>query len=152
MKQTLLIITLVLAVISESSFAQQVSMNETLKIHEYSHIKEVNDGINDRLAVFSNKMKELNYSEIDEFEDGIKGENFFTKMITGSAMEVHFNAVIMFKEDRYKLTINNFRIKDVRFGTVALETLKKSSQKKWVQFINEQLPQVVSNLENIDEW
>ena len=142
MKKPLLLITLIF-IISESSFSQEVSMNESFKIYEYAHVKEFTEETDDRLDLFSNKMKELNYSEIEKFKDGIKGENFFTKMILGSAMEVHFNTLIMFKEDRYKFTINNFRIKDVRYGTVALETLKKG---------NEQLPQVVSNLENMDEW
>ncbi len=152
MKKTLLILTLILAFTTESTLAQEVSMNETLKIYEYTHIKDFDGGIETRLDLFANKMKELNYSGIEKTEDGIKGENFFTKMILGSAMEVHFNALIMFKEGKYKLTINNFRIKDERYGTVAVETLGKGSQKKWVKFINEQLPQVVANLENTDEW
>jgi len=152
MKKILLILTLTLAIISESSFAQEVTMNETLKIYEFTQVKEFDGEIENRLDHFANKMKELNYSGNEKTEDGIKGENFFTKMIYGSAMEVHFNAFIMFKEGRYKLTINNFRIKDERYGTVAVETLKKSSQKKWVEFINEQLPKVVANLENINEW
>jgi len=152
MRKIILILTLTLSFITESSFAQEVTMNETLKIYEFTRIKEFDGGIEKRLDLFSNKMKELNYSGTEKTEDGIKGENFFTKMIYGSAMEVHFNALIMFKDGRYKLTINNFRIKDERYGTVAVETLRKSSQKKWVEFINEQLPQVVANLENTDEW
>ncbi|HMU98349.1 MAG TPA: hypothetical protein PLC61_06615 [Chitinophagales bacterium] len=133
-------------------YGQHVSMNETLGIYEYSHIKEFKDGINTRLDLFAQKMKESNYSDVNITDKGIKGENFFTKMILGSAMEVHFNAFIDFKEGKYKLTINNFRIKDVRYGTVALETIGKNSQKKWVNFINEKLPQVVANLENTDKW
>ncbi len=153
MKKITSILSLILIIITnESSFAQEVSMNETLKIYEYTDIREFDLSIENRLNLFANKMKELNYSEVEKFDDGIKGENFFTKMIFGSAMEVHFNSFIMFKEGRYKLTINNFRIKDERYGTVAVETLKKSSQKKWIEFINEQLPQVVSNLENMDKW
>ena len=152
MRKIILILTLTLSFITESSFAQEVTMNETLKIYEFTQIKEFDGEIENRLDLFSNKMKELNYSGTERTEDGIKGENFFTKMIYGSAMEVHFNALIIFKEGRYKLTINNFRIKDERYGTVAVETLRKSSQKKWIQFINEQLPQVVANLKNTDEW
>ncbi len=152
MRKIILILTLTLSFISESSFAQEVTMNETLKIYEFTQIKEFDGEIENRLDLFANKMKELNYSGTEKTNDGIKGENFFTKMIYGSAMEVHFNALIMFKDGRYKLTINNFRIKDERYGTVAVETLRKSSQKKWVEFINEQLPQVVANLENTDEW
>jgi len=99
-------------------------------------------------------FQELNYEEIAKSEDRIYGKNFFTKMIYGSAMEVHFNTMIKFKDSSYKLIINNFRIKDVRYGTVAVETLGKSSQKKWMNFISNQLPLVIANLEreNTDEW
>lgn len=152
MRKPLLILTLILTMISKPSFAQEVSLNENLKIYEYTHVKEFDSPIENRLDLFTNKMKELNYSGTEKTNDGIKGENFFTKMIFGSAMEVHFNTLIMFKEGQYKVTINNFRIKDERYGTVAVETLRKSSQKKWVKFINEQLPQVVANIENTDTW
>lgn len=131
-----------------------VPLNETLKIYEYTHIKEYNGNVSDRLELFNEKMEEFNYEDIEVNEDRIKGKNFFTKMIYGSAMEIHFNTVIKFKEGRYKLTINNFRIKDVRYGTVAVETLKKSSQKKWMDFAGTQLPTVIANLEGVstDEW
>ena len=129
-----------------------VPMNETLKIYEYTHVKEFDGKLTDRLELFVEKMQELSYDEIEKIENGIKGENFVTKMIFGSAMEVHFNVLIKFKDDRYKLTINNFRIKDVRYGTVAVETLRKSSQKKWMEFINEKLPQVIAILENTEKW
>lgn len=143
---------ILLLVFSATCFSQSVTLNETLKLYEYSHVKELTGAELDRIKIFSDKMKEFNYSDIQSTEDNIKGENFFTKMITGSAMEVHFNVLILFKEGKYKLTVNNFRIKDVRYGTVAVETLGKSSQKRWVNFINEQLPQVISNLENTDKW
>jgi hypothetical protein len=132
--------------------SQQVSMNETLKMYEYSHVKDFSGDSAERYKLFVNKMRELNYKNVESFDNGLKGENFFTKMIMGSAMEVHFNALIQFKDGKYKLTINNFTIKDVRYGAVALETLGKGAQKRWVNFINEQLPQVVANLENADKW
>jgi len=131
-----------------------VPMNETLQIYEYTHIKEYSGATIDRLELFMGNMQELNYEEIAKSEDRIYGKNFFTKMIYGSAMEVHFNTMIKFKDSSYKLIINNFRIKDVRYGTVAVETLGKSSQKKWMNFISNQLPLVIANLEreNTDEW
>ena len=152
MKNIYLNLILFLTISIGSSYGQEVVMNEKLKIYEYTHVKEFDKEIAERLELFAEKMQELNYSETEKTDDGIKGENFFTKMIFGSAMEVHYNALVKFKDGRYKLTINNFRIKDERYGTVAVETLRKGSQKKWVKFINEQLPQVISNLENKDQW
>lgn len=149
MKNTIFTLFLISTIFT---YGQEVEMNETLKIYEYSHVKEFNEEIESRLKLFEEKMQELNYSEIEKSNDGIKGKSFFTKMIFGSAMEVHYNVLIKFKDDRYKLTMNNFRIKDVRYGTVAVETLRRGAQKKWVNFINEQLPQVIANLENTDKW
>tara|TARA_R110002111_G_scaffold258647_1_gene327916 strand:- start:636 stop:1085 length:450 start_codon:yes stop_codon:yes gene_type:complete len=149
MKKTIFTLLLISTILT---YGQEVEMSETLKIYEYTHVKEFDAGIDSRLELFEEKMQELNYSGTEKSDDGIKGENFFTKMIMGSAMEVHYNALIKFKDGRYKLTINNFRIKDERYGTVAVETLRKGAQKKWVKFINEKLPQVVANLENTDKW
>jgi hypothetical protein len=73
-------------------------------------------------------------------------------MIFGSAMEVHYNLLLEFKENRYKLLVNNFKVKDVRYGSVAIETLKKRSTGKWVGFINEELPLIISNIETVDDW
>lgn len=143
---------LLLLFVSAVGFSQQVTMNETLKLYEYTHVKDFSGEATDRSKLFLDKMRELNYENIESFEGGVKAESFVTKMIMGSAMEVHYNALIQFKEGKYRLTINNFRIKDVRYGTVAVETLGKGSQKRWVGFINEQLPQIISNLENIDKW
>ena len=149
MKKTIFTLLLISTFLT---YGQEVKMNETLKIYEYTHVKEFDGGIESRLELFDEKMQELNYSGTEKSDDGIKGENFFTKMIMGSAMEVHYNTLIKFKDGRYKLTINNFRIKDERYGTVAVETLRKGAQKKWVKFINTKLPQVVANLENTDKW
>jgi len=137
---------------SKKKDSSELSMNQTLRIYEYTHVKKFEGEIQTRLKLFFEKMQELNYKETKKNEEGIKGENFITKMILGSAMEVHYNTLVKFKDDRYKLIINNFRIKDVRYGTVAVETLRKGSQKKWVKFINEKLPQIIANLENTDQW
>ena len=65
------------------TYGQEVKMNETLKIYEYTHVKEFDGGIESRLELFDEKMQELNYSGTEKSDDGIKGENFFTKMING---------------------------------------------------------------------
>jgi len=130
MKNIILSLILIFTISVANSYGQEVTMNETLKIYEYTNVKEFVGGIEDRLELFVEKMQELNYQVDEKADDGIKGENFFTKMILGSAMEVHYNALVKFKGGRYKLTINSFRIKVVRYGTVAVETLRKGSQKK----------------------
>ncbi|MFB9055085.1 hypothetical protein ACFFVB_18535 [Formosa undariae] len=152
MKIKLLILFVSISYLSLNASAQEVTFNESLNLYEFTKVQEYEGDIQTRLKIFENNLKELNYDDTEISEDRVKGESFFTKMIYGSAMEMHYNALIIFKEGRYKLTINNFKINDVRYGTVALETLKKGSQKRWVSFINENLPQVISNLEKQDTW
>jgi hypothetical protein len=94
----------------------------------------------------------LNYSNISKSENDINGESFFSKLITGTAMEIHYQVFIQFKEGRYKLTINKFAIKDQRYGTMPLENLKKKSQERWIELINEKLPDIIKNLENTETW
>lgn len=149
---TLLIFIAFGPLLTVQSFAQKVELNETTKIYEYSHVKDFTDDIKSRLDLFSVKMKELNYSEVSKSENDITGESFFSKLIMGTAMEIHYQAFIQFKEGRYKLTINKFAIKDQRYGTMPLENLKKKSQERWIELINENLPEIIKNLENIDTW
>ena len=149
---TLLIFIAFGPLLTVQSFAQKVELNETTKIYEYSHVKVFTDDRKSRLDLFSVKMKELNYSEVSKSENDITGESFFSKLIMGTAMEIHYQAFIQFKEGRYKLTINKFAIKDQRYGTMPLENLKKKSQERWIELINENLPEIIKNLENIDTW
>lgn len=151
-KLTLLILTVFVSSLTVQSFAQKVELNETTKIYEYSHVKDFTGDIRSRLDLFSAKMKELNYSNISQSENDIKGESFFSKLIMGTALEIHSQAFIQFKEGRYKLTINKFAIKDQRYGTMPLENLKKKSQERWIELINEKLPEIIQNLENTETW
>lgn len=151
-KITLLVFTIFVSSLSVKSYAQKVELNETTKIYEYSHVKDFTGDIKSRLDLFSDKMKALNYSDISKSENDIKGESFFSKLITGTAMEIHYQAFMQFKEGRYKLTINKFAIRDQRFGTMPLENLRKKSQQRWIELINEKLPEIIKNLENTDTW
>tara|TARA_R110002050_G_scaffold992_1_gene6806 strand:- start:4465 stop:4926 length:462 start_codon:yes stop_codon:yes gene_type:complete len=149
---TFLIIAIFITLFTVKSYAQKVKLNETTIIYEYSHVKEFTSDMKSRLDLFSNKMKELNYSDISHSENDIKGESFFSKIITGTALEIHYQSFIQFKEGRYKLTINKFAIKDQRYGTMPLENLRKKSQQRWIELINEKLPEIIKNLENTDDW
>ena len=151
-KLTFLILAVFVSSLTIQSFAQKVELNETTKIYEYSHVKDFTGDINSRLDLFSGKMKELNYSDISKSENDIKGESFFSKLIMGSAMEIHYQAFIQLKEGRYKLTINKFAIKDQRYGTMPLENLKKKSQERWIGLINDKLPEIITNIENTETW
>lgn len=147
-----LIVAVFVSSLTVQSYAQKVELNETTKIYEYSHIKDFAGNIKSKLDLFSDKMIELNYSDFSKSENDIKGENFFSKLIMGSAMEIHYQAFIQFKDSRYKLTINKFAIKDQRYGTMPLENLKKKSQERWIELINEKLPEIIRNLENTETW
>lgn len=151
-KLTFIVFAIFVSALNTKSYAQKVELNETTKIYEYSHVKEFTGDTKNRLDLFSDKMKELNYSDISKSENDIKGESFFSKLIMGTAMEIHYQAFIQFKEGRYKLTINKFTIKDQRYGTMPLENLKKKSQERWIELINEKLPDIIQNLENTETW
>jgi len=133
-------------------FSQELTLNEELNIYNYEVVKDLQITVAERLDIFEKKLKELNYNNIVKDETSIKSESFVTKMIFGSAMEVHYNVYIQFKEDRYKLLLNDFTVNDVRFGKVAIETMKKSSRKRWIGFINKELPQILANIENTSSW
>lgn len=151
-KLTFLIFIVFASSLTVRSFAQKVELNETTKIYEYSHVKDFTGDIKNRLDLFSVKMKELNYSDVSQSENDIKGESFFSKLIMGTAMEIHYQTFIQFKEGRYKLTINKFSIKDQRYGTMPIENLKKKSQVRWIELINEKLPEIIHNIENTESW
>lgn len=132
--------------------AQTVTQNENTKVFEYAIVKEFSGDSIARLELFSNKFKELNYSNITITKNDIKGESFFTKIITGTSMEIHYQVLIQFKQNKYRILINKFVIKDQRYGATPLENIGKSSQKRWIEYINENLPTIVKNIENTDTW
>lgn len=133
------------------AFSQELTLNEKKGIYEFS---ETNNNTDNNFSVnrFYNSMKDLNYNSLIKSDKEVKGENFFSKKIFGSAMEVHYNAIVKFKDNKYKIVLNSFRIKDVRYGTMPIEELKKRSRKKWIKLINERLPKIVENLKLKEEW
>jgi len=147
-----LLIISCLCLLNINAISQKITISNSSKKYEYSHVKEFEGNVGDRLTLFEKKMNELNYSNVNSSDNQIKGESFITKVLTGTAMEVHYNLVIQLKEGRYRLAVNDFTIKDQRFGTYILEDLKERSQKRWVSFINEKLPDIIKNVESkVDE-
>jgi hypothetical protein len=144
--------TIILLLITASLYSQEVKLNQEINLYEYSHVKNLDVEKSAKIDLFLTQLRKLNYTTIESGTDFIKADNFVTKMIFGSAMEVHYNLLLEFKENRYKLLVNNFKVKDVRYGSVAIETLKKRSTRKWVGFINEELPLIISNIETVDDW
>ena len=144
--------TIILLLITANLYSQEVKLNQEINLYEYSHVKNLDVEKSAKIDLFLTQLRKLNYTNIESGTDFIKADNFVTKMIFGSAMEVHYNLLLEFKENRYKLLVNNFKVKDVRYGSVAIETLKKRSTGKWVGFINEELPLIISNIETVDDW
>lgn len=145
-------VVIILSLFGSNLFAQTLTLNEATKIYEYSHVKEFTTDTKSRLDIFSEKFKGLNYSNVVKTDIDIKGESYFSKLILGTAMEIHYQVFIQFKEGKYKLTINKFAIKDQRYGAMPLENIGKSSQKKWIEYINQNLPDIIKNIENSDTW
>ena len=144
--------TIILLLITASLYSQELKLNQEINLYEYSHVKNLDVEKSAKIDLFLTQLRKLNYTNIESGTDFIKADNFVTKMIFGSAMEVHYNLLLEFKENRYKLLVNNFKVKDLRYGSVAIETLKKRSTGKWVGFINEELPLIISNIETVDDW
>jgi len=151
MKKQVLFIVLLFSIVG-NAIAQSVVQNETTKVFEYANIKEFTGDTKARIDLFANKFKELNYSNISSSENDIKGESFFTKIIMGTSMEVHYQVFIQFKENKYKIIINKFVIKDQRYGATPIENISKSSQKRWLEYINENLPTIIKNIESTETW
>jgi len=144
--------TIILLLITASLYSQELKLNQEINLYEYSHVKNLDVEKSAKIDLFLTQLRKINYTNIESGTDFIKADNFVTKMIFGSAMEVHYNLLLEFKENRYKLLVNNFKVKDLRYGSVAIETLKKRSTGKWVGFINEELPLIISNIETVDDW
>ena len=131
---------------------QTVKLNTDTGIYEVVVIDSLSKKSTDRLLDFKKQMDLLNYSDINSNESTISGESYFTKQIMGSAMEVHFNAVVEFKEDRYRITLNKFYVNDVRYGQYTFEDMKSGNRKRWINLVNEKAPDLIQRLKYVDEW
>ena len=138
--------------VSTTCFAQSVELNPDTKIYEVVIIDSLNTSPEDRLESFKKQMTALSYEAINAGENSLSGQSYFTKKIYGSAMEVHYNTVIDFKDNRYRITFNKFYVNDVRYGQYTFEDMKKSNRKRWIDLVNEKIPEIISQLKYIDNW
>ena len=136
------------------TYAQEVELNHKTKLNEYSCVETFNGSMTDQIELLKGNLQSLGYDHIESSSSKVRGENFFSKIITGTSMEVHYQVLLLFKEDRYKLIVNGFTIKDQRYGSVKLESLRKKSQARWIALINEKLPSIINNIKEIpsDDW
>ena len=138
--------------ISTTCFAQSVELNPETEIYEVVIIDSLDTAPEDRLESFKKQMTALSYENVNASENSLSGQSYFTKKIFGSAMEVHFNTVIDFKDDRYRITFNKFYVNDVRYGQYTFEDMKKSNRKRWIDLVNQKIPEIISRLKYIDNW
>lgn len=138
--------------ISTTCFAQSVELNPDTKIYEVVIIDSLDTAPEDRLESFKKQMTALSYEDVNASENSLSGQSYFTKKIFGSAMEVHYNTVIDFKDNRYRITFNKFYVNDVRYGQYTFEDMKKSHRKRWIDLVNEKIPEIISRLKYIDNW
>jgi hypothetical protein len=141
-------IALLLLFIPFFGFSQELKLNDVNSLYEYSHIKEsTNTTIND----IEKNISALKYTNIYKSENTISGENYFSVLIMGTPLQVHYYASIEFKENKYKLTINKFIIEDKRWSPIPLENIK-TGRSRWIKKINENLPKIVKSIETISTW
>jgi len=119
----------------------QVTFNEDKNLFQYEFTEQT---INYSTDIKEIKLIELGFDEIKKIDNVVYGKSFFTKMIYGSAMEIHYTI----KFENEKIIFSNFKINDVRYGRVALEELKKTAQKKWINEIDSRIPDVIRKLNN----
>ena len=119
----------------------QVTFNQDKNLFQYEFTEQ---NINYSTDIKEIKLIELGFDEIKKIDNVVYGKSFFTKMIYGSAMEIHYTI----KFENEKIIFSNFKINDVRYGRVALEELKKTAQKKWINEIDSRIPDVIRKLNN----
>ena len=128
--------------------AQELSLNESTNFYEFSKIVETND---EKIqGKFSQRFKQINLENIEINENSINGKGFTNHLVGGFAtVEIHYSVKIDFKEGKYRLTITNFKLTD-KNGSNPLEGMR-SFKKKWIKKINKKLPEIITNIEKVDE-
>lgn len=134
------------------SYSQTISFNSETKVYEYSEVVEFESSISETLEQMYFTMKELNYSNLEKTETDITGNNFFFHVITGTALEVRYSVIILFRDGRYKLTVNNFTLYQAGHGTMRMEGVRKKARDKWVQIVNDKLPEILIQLKQKPDW
>lgn len=129
-------------------FTQEIQINDVNSLYEYSHIKESTNKI---INEFEKNILSLKYTNVFKNENSLSGENYFSVMIMGTPVQVHYYVSIEFKENKYKLVINKFILEDRRWSPVPLENIR-SGKSKWIGKINENLPKIIKSIETISSW
>ena len=129
-------------------FSQEIQMNDINSLYEYSHIR---DSTNTTINELEKNILALKYSNIAKSENTLSGENYFSVMILGTPVQVHYFISVEFKENKYKLNISKFILEDRRWSPVPLENIK-SGKSKWIKKINENLPKIIKSIETISNW
>lgn len=142
------IVRLLILLISLNVYAQELTLNESTNFYEFSKVVESNH--NDIKSKLTERFNEINLEDIVKTENAIKGKGFTNHLVGGFAtVEIHYFVKIEFKNNRYKLTLTNFKLTD-RNGTNPLEGMR-SFKKTWIRKINKKLPEIISNIEKINE-
>lgn len=128
--------------------SQEIQMNEINSLYEFSHIKE---STNITINELEKNILALKYSNVAKSENTLSGENYFSVIILGTPVQVHYFILIEFKENKYKLNISKFILEDRRWSPVPLENIK-SGKSKWIKKINENLPKIIKSIETISNW
>lgn len=134
-------------------YSQKLSLNESTNFYEFSKIVETND--EKTKGKFIKRFKQINLENIESSEKSIKGNGFTNHLVGGYAtVEINYTVKVDFKKGRYRMTITNFKLTD-KNGSNPLEGMR-SYKKKWLKKINKKLPEIISNIENLntkeEEW
>ncbi|RXG32011.1 hypothetical protein [Leeuwenhoekiella marinoflava] len=145
-------IFIILFFIALSGTAQTIKLNPDTNIYEVVVIDSLTKPVPDRILEFKKQMDLLSYADISSTDSSVSGESYFTKKIMGSAMEVHFNAIVQFKENKYRITLNKFYVNDVRYGQYTFEDMKSGNRKRWIKLVDEKAPEIIDQLKFVDNW
>ena len=122
------------------SFSQELTKNSDTGKFEYIEI--VNEKTDNES--FKSKLSDLGYKDFIETNNSIKSQGFFNEQVMGFVVEIFYDTTIEFKDDKYRIKINNVLVKDNR-GTYVLEDMG-GYQKKWLKKFNQKLPEIIEKL------
>lgn len=128
-------------------FSQELKLNESTNFYEFSKTVDVTD--TQLHKKFIKRFKEINLENIEINDDMISGYGFTNHLVGGFAtVEINYKVKIEFKENKYRLTLTNFKLKD-KNGSNPLEGMR-SFKNKWINIINKKLPSIIENIENLN--
>lgn len=122
------------------SFSQELTKN--LDTGKFEYIEIVNEKTDNES--FKSKLSNLGYKDFIETNNSIKSQGFFNEQVMGFVVEIFYDTTIEFKDDKYRIKINNVLVKDNR-GTYVLEDMG-GYQKKWLKKFNQKLPEIIEKL------